>query len=136
MVEWLHWGRRSWNLFNMLYFEKNTNNKENLSGKMNVIKKYFFSLRSSNTSHSFIFNWQFFYELQHKSHHFSKSLCRISIFHSGFFTQVYLYFKGATNNYESVKKETFFKNWNLHHARLNSDDKAWSYKKMIKAQKG
>ena len=43
MVEWLHWGRRSWNLFNMLYFEKNTNNKENLSGKMNVIKKYFFA---------------------------------------------------------------------------------------------
>ena len=75
---------------------------------MNVIKKYFHSLRSSNTSHSFIFNRQFFYDLKHKFHNFSKSLCRISIFHSGFFTQVYLYFKGATKNYESVKEETFF----------------------------
>ena len=114
--------------------QKNTNNKKNLSGKIIVRKKHFFFLRSSNTSHSFTFNLQFFYELKHKVHHFSESLCGISIFYSAFFHKVYLYFEGATKTANLFKKG-FFLNWNLLHARLNSHNKARSYKKKIKAQK-
>ena len=71
-----------------------------------------------------------------KVHQFLKSLRGVSIFFS---IWVLLKFIFTLREYEKavnlLKKEFFFFNWDLLHARLNSHYKAWIYKKKNKSQK-
>ena len=57
----------------MLYIEKKRKyKKKNISDKINVTEKFFCSFEL-HTHDSFTFDLQFFYELKHKVHYFSKS---------------------------------------------------------------
>ena len=71
-----------------------------------------------------------------KVHEFSKSLHGVSIFYS---IWVLLKFIFTLREYQKtvnlLKKEKKIFNCISLHARLNSQYKAWSYKKTIKAQK-
>ena len=86
-----------------------------------MLQKTLFSLRSSNTRHNIPFNFQFFYQLKAKVHHFLKSLHGISIFYS---IWVLLKFIFTLREYQKImnllKKEKVFFNWDSLHARLNS----------------
>ena len=70
-----------------------------------MLQKTLFSLRSSNSHHNILFNFQFFYELKAKV---SSILEKFAwgfhfLFHLGF-TKVNFYFEGVSKNCEPVKK--------------------------------